>query len=84
MTVTIHVPRLPAGAAANLIGLAGLLAVALALGGLAGWWWALLSAGVFAVALSYVAQTHQAAAETDRKSGAAAPPYAPPTSINQR
>lgn len=62
MTIKITLPRLPAGAAANIIGLAGLVAVALAVGGLtSNWWWSALSGGVFAVALAYVAQTHAAA-----------------------
>jgi hypothetical protein len=61
--IRIAVPRVPAGLIANLLGLAGLVAFALAVGGLAGnWWWSALVGGVFAVGLSYVAQT-QAASE---------------------
>jgi len=64
--IRIAVPRLPSGLAANLIGLLGLIGVALAVGGLAGnWWWSVLVGGVFAVGLSYVAQTHAVAAEAD-------------------
>lgn len=41
----------------NLIGLAGLAAVAAAVGALAGnWWWSALLGGVFAVAVAAVAQ----------------------------
>lgn len=63
--IRIPVPRLPSGALGNLVGLLGLVAVALAVGGLTGsWWWSVLVGGVFAVGLSYIAQTH-AAAEAD-------------------
>jgi hypothetical protein len=63
--IRIPVPRLPRGLFANLAGLLGLVAVALAVGGLTGnWWWSALVGGVFAVGLSYVAQTHAAPAET--------------------
>jgi hypothetical protein len=63
--IRIPVPRLPRGLGANLAGLLGLVAVALAIGGLTGnWWWSVLVGGVMAVGLSYIAQTH-AAAEAD-------------------
>lgn len=62
--IRIPVPRLPRGLVANLVGLLGLVGVVLAVGGLTGnWWWSVLLGGVFAVALSYVAQTHAAAEE---------------------
>lgn len=77
MEINIRVPRVPSGTIANLIGLAGLLGIALAVGALAGsWWWSLLAGSVFAVALSYVAQTHEQAeraAETARPAAAEAP-----------
>ncbi|GAA4626634.1 hypothetical protein GCM10023196_035660 [Actinoallomurus vinaceus] len=64
MEIKIRLPRIPAGGLANVVGLVGLVAVVLAIGGLTGnWWWSLLSAGVVATALSYVAQTH---AEAER------------------
>lgn len=57
--IRIPVPRLPSGLLANLVGLFGLVAVAVAVGGLTGnWWWSLLLGGAFAVGLSYVASTH--------------------------
>lgn len=60
--IRIPVPRLPQGIGANLVGLLGLVAVALAIGGLTGnWWWSALVGGAFAVGLSYIAQTHVAA-----------------------
>jgi hypothetical protein len=54
--VTIHVPRIPAGAISNLVGMLGLVAMVVAVGGLAGVWWAVLTGGVFAVGLAVVAQ----------------------------
>jgi hypothetical protein len=64
--IRIPVPRLPAGLLANLDGLLGLVALALAVGGLTGnWWWSVLAGGVFAVALSYVAQTHAGTATAE-------------------
>ncbi|BCJ45326.1 hypothetical protein GCM10010168_85950 [Actinoplanes ianthinogenes] len=63
MEIRIAVPRLPHGLVANLIGLFGLIGVALAVGGLAGnWWWSVLVGSVFAVGLSWIASTHAAAA----------------------
>lgn len=62
MEIRIAVPRVPPGLPANLLGLAGLVAFALAVGGLTrSWWWSVLVGGVFAVGLSYVAQTQAAA-----------------------
>lgn len=55
MTVRIPVPS--ANAVTNLLGVLGLVAVVVAIGGLAGVWWALLAAGVVAVTLSVLAQT---------------------------
>lgn len=63
MEIRIAVPRVPAGLVANLLGVLGLAAFALAVGGLAGnWWWSVLVGAVFAVGLSYIAQTQAAAA----------------------
>lgn len=63
--VRIRVPRVPAGLGSNLLGLAGLIAVAAALGGLLGnWWVSALAGGVFAVALAALAQNAQAATAT--------------------
>lgn len=64
--IRIPVPRLPRGLFANLVGLAGLIAAVLAVGGLTGnWWWSVLVGGLVAVGLSYVAQTHAAAAPAE-------------------
>lgn len=66
MEIRIAVPRVPTGLLANLLGLLGLLGVALAVGGLTGsWWWSALVGGVFSVGLSYVAQTHATAPAAD-------------------
>lgn len=54
--VTITLPRLPAGAASNLLGLFGLVAVVVAIGGLTNIWWAILAGGAFAVVLAALAQ----------------------------
>lgn len=52
--VTIRL-ALPSGnAVSNVIGVAGLVAVCVAIAFLTSWMWALLAAGVFAVALSYL------------------------------
>lgn len=60
--IRIPVPRLPQGFAANLVGLLGLIAAVLAVGGLTGnWWWSVLVGGLVSVGLSYVAQTHAVA-----------------------
>lgn len=60
--IRIPVPRLPRGLAANLVGLLGLVAMVLAVGGLTGnWWWSVLTGGMVAVGLAYVAQMHVAA-----------------------
>lgn len=67
--------RLPAPssmAAANLLGLLGLLGVAVCLGGLTSWWVAGLVASAEAVGLAYVASLHAA-----QRSPAAEPAPAP-------
>jgi hypothetical protein len=57
MRITVTLPRLPAGAASNVLGLLGLVAVVVAIGGLTGnVWWSVLSGGLFAVALAVLAQ----------------------------
>ena len=61
MRITITVPRIPAGAWSNIVGVLGLLAAVVAVGGLAGIWWAVLAGGVVAVALSALAQAQDSA-----------------------
>jgi hypothetical protein len=69
--VTIRIP-VPSGIlASNLLGVVGLLAIVVAIGALAGWPWALLAGGVFAVALTALAQA-----------GARESAGAQPTSLN--
>lgn len=61
--IRFRVPRVPPGLYANLLGLAGLVMVAVAVGALTGnWWWSGLAGGVFAVALSWMASTDEPAA----------------------
>ena len=66
MEIRINVPRIPSGLAANLVGLLGLVAAVLAIGGLAGnWWWSVLAGALVAVGLSYIAQTQAAASAAE-------------------
>lgn len=61
--VTIKIPALPRGLFANLLGLAGLVAMIVAVGGLThNWWWTLLAAGIVSVGLSYIAHLNGVAA----------------------
>lgn len=62
--ITIRIPGPSSVLAVNLLGVVGLVAVVLAIGGLAGAWWAVLAGGVAALGLSVIASTHLAAAET--------------------
>jgi hypothetical protein len=65
--IRIPVPRLPRGLASNLLGLLGLVAAVLSIGGLThNWWWSVLAGGIVAVVLSVVAQTE---IEVDAKDG---------------
>ncbi len=59
--VTIRIPVPSSMLVSNLIGFLGLVAVVVAIGLLAGFAWALLGAGVIAVALCCVAQNATAA-----------------------
>lgn len=62
--VTVRIPALPAGLGSNLLGLVGLIAVVVAIGGLTrNWWWSLAVGGVFAVALAVLAQHNAPARE---------------------
>lgn len=71
MTITLRVPRIPAGLVSNLVGLLGLVAVAIAVGGLTGnWWWTALVGGVFAVGLAALAQSEAAAAQSAKPAAA--------------
>ena len=65
--VTIRIPALPAGLLSNLLGLAGLLAAVVAVGGITGnWWWSVLVGGLAAVGLSVIA-AHNAAPARDEQ-----------------
>jgi hypothetical protein len=58
--VRVPVPRMPAGLGTNLLGVAGLVAIVLAVGSLTDWRWGLLIAGLFAVGLTVIAQKQEA------------------------
>lgn len=62
MRVSIYVPRPSSMLVSNLLGVLGLIAVVVAIGGLAGAWWAVLAAGVLAVGLCALAQNAGAVA----------------------
>lgn len=64
MIVSFRLPRVSLGAVSNLVGLLGLVAVAVAVGGLTGtWWWSCLVGGVFAVVLAVLAGLSDQATE---------------------
>ncbi|MEV0993428.1 hypothetical protein [Nonomuraea sp. NPDC050202] len=68
MELRIRLPRFSAGAVSNLAGVLGLVAIALAVGGLTGvWWWSLLLGGVFAVGLAYMAGMSAETSEQEEK-----------------
>lgn len=65
--VTIRIPALPHGLLSNLLGLAGLIAAVLAIGGLThNWWWSVLVGGVVAVGLSVIATLDASADGAER------------------
>lgn len=71
MEIRIRVPHIPSGAVSNILGLLGILAMVVGVGGLTGnVWWSVLTGGVFAVALAALAQ---AADTTSVEAPAAAP-----------
>lgn len=63
VTLRIRVPAPSSMLFANVIAVLGLVAIVIAVGGLAGVWWAVLTAGVFAFALGWVGMTQAAVAE---------------------
>lgn len=58
--VTIRIPAPSSMLVANLLGVLGLIAVVVSVGGLLGVWWAVLAGGLFAVGLSVIALTYAA------------------------
>ena len=65
MVISIKLPRVTLGAVSNLVGVLGLVAIAVAVGGLTGnWWWSVLAGVVFSVGLAYLAGI---SAETEAK-----------------
>lgn len=59
MYVRIPVPRISPGLLTNLLGVAGLLTIVFAVASLTSWKWGLLTAGLFAVTLTVVAQLQE-------------------------
>lgn len=74
MLISFRLPRIPAGAWSNLLGLFGLLAIVAAVGGLTGNpWWAVLTGGLIGVGLATMAQlAEQRTAPAPRAPAAAA------------
>lgn len=56
MVISFRLPKVPSGLGANLLGVAGFVAIVVAVGMLAGLAWAILGAGVIAVGLAVIAQ----------------------------
>jgi hypothetical protein len=55
--VTIKIPALPRGMGSNLLGLVGLVAVVVSVGGLTGnWWWSGLLGGLVCAGMAVLAQ----------------------------
>ncbi|MGH3978097.1 MAG: hypothetical protein ACRDRZ_03685 [Pseudonocardiaceae bacterium] len=61
--ITIKIPAPTSVLAMNLLGALGLVAIVVAVAGLAGVWWAVLTGGVALVGLSVIASTHLEQAE---------------------
>lgn len=56
--ITIRIPAPTSVLAVNLLGALGLIAIVVAVAGLAGVWWAVLTAGLAMVGLAVVASTN--------------------------
>jgi hypothetical protein len=56
MEIRIRLPRLGTADVSNLLGLAGLVSLVVAIGSLTDWRWALLATSVILLGLSWVAQ----------------------------
>lgn len=68
MYVRIPLPRITPGTATNLLGVAGLVAIVVSIGMLAGLAWAVMAAGICAVLLTVIAQV-QATAPAQKPAG---------------
>lgn len=56
--IRIRVPHPSSTLLNNMLGVLGLVATVVAIGGLAGWLWGLLAGGIFAVTLSVIGSTY--------------------------
>lgn len=63
VTLRIRVPAPSSMLLANLLAVLGLVAVVVAVGGLAGAWWATLTGGLLAIGVAWAAMANAAAAE---------------------
>jgi hypothetical protein len=59
MYVRIPVPRISPGLLTNLLGVVGLITIVFAVASLTSWKWGLLTAGLFAVTLTVIAQVQE-------------------------
>lgn len=64
--IRIRVPHPSSTLLNNVLGVLGLVAIVVAVGGLAGWLWGLLAAGVVAVGLSLIGATYPGEAAAER------------------
>lgn len=76
--IRIKVPHPSSTLVNNTLGVLGLFAIVVAVGGLAGLLWGVLAAGIFAVALSLIGATYTPAAEAAATSDAEPAEHAVP------
>lgn len=75
--IRIRVPHPSSTLLNNLLGVCSLVAIVVAVGGLAGWLWGMLTAGIFGVALCLIGSTYAPEAVQEAAESAAEPPVGP-------